>query len=392
MTRSSGQKYPRALVIAALLAACAAAADAQARELVWRSAPLVGDPSSARIDGDPVTIRIERYDAAGRLVLLSLAQPSNESADAGGAVAEPPELRATAFAYDASGFLSAIVHQGQDASQGSAIYIRRDSEGRPLEARAQASGSLAWIASYSYSGSFDSALVVYRDQAGAPLAADELGFGAGASDELAVTAVRLLPGGAIAGEAWASSDARGSLSGYLALAPLSEASAEASAENSAEAGSEDASDGKAEGRQLPTLGFLSFPRWPGEEPWREAGPELPAPPFAAPTPASPGRADFLYDAEGRLVLARLFDAADAIVEEARYSYDARGFLARELRSRYAASASGEPASGELRVYRYPEGSAEGWSRRDVFIIPGYIEGVSEDWELLPLERQTRAAR
>ncbi|MDP3176625.1 MAG: hypothetical protein Q8M76_01895, partial [Spirochaetaceae bacterium] len=296
-------------------------------------------------------------------------------------------------------YLVAIVFPGQDVSPESVIDIRRDSEGRPLEARAHSSGSLAWTASYSYSGSFDSALVVYRDGAGAALAADELRFGAGASGGLAVSAIRRLPGGAIAGEAWASSDARGSLSGFLAVAPESELSAEASAE----ADPAEASVEKALGQQLPALGFLLFPHWPGEEPWRGAVPELPAPPFAAPAPASPGRADFLYDAEGRLVLARLFDSADAIVEEAKYSYDARGFLVRELRSRYAVpvsgeSASGEPASGEppltgeLREYRYPESPASGWLRRDVFRIPEYIQGVSGDWEFLPFERQSRAAR
>ncbi|MDP3178013.1 MAG: hypothetical protein Q8M76_08925, partial [Spirochaetaceae bacterium] len=84
MTRSSGRRCARSLIAAALLAAQGAAAQAQSRELVWRAAPLVGDPGSARTEGDPVMIRVERYDAAGRLVLLSLATPSQESDDAAG--------------------------------------------------------------------------------------------------------------------------------------------------------------------------------------------------------------------------------------------------------------------------------------------------------------------
>ncbi len=375
------------------------------RRILVSRIDFAGDPASDKT-AKPHTVRIEEYDAEGRLSLLVLpaASPTGDQTGAPGSQAAPqagqaapqagpgPSAAAATgspsgtgagpaaatlswrqFRYDGSGRL---VEQSQGSGEGPQAdkkpirsTILRDAKGMPLRVTVEQGGKVLWRLEYGYQGQGSLANAVLRDGGGKLVAVDEIGIGAGAGEGRAYRVRRSGADGSLVEERYAAVEARGFLS-RLEISPRSGPAAPAAAETPAPgAGSTTANDqtlpsagdsgpgAGATGAEPPPPGAFLIPSPPGEGPWRWGA--LAAAGLPDPLGRAGSVSDYLYDGEGRLARARQLEADGSLITEADYHYDARGFLAAE-----DLAAGGEAIK---LVFVYPSALGLAWTERRAYL-------------------------
>lgn len=398
---------------------------AQPREIRTFAAALAGEAAAPVVGGELTLFRLEDYDAKGRLVLLGY-RPLPEAVSEDDATSEKTEtapdaggLRFLGFRYDDHGRILEL-NSAADRGAPPESSMRRvyGEDGRLLRVEGRSGEALEFVLDFSYEGSGRFGRALLRKGDGSVVEAADFVLGGGAAEGGLLSFDRFGADGASLGSLLFSYDAAGRLTSYECHPAA--ITAEAPAERSNPRGSPSPAVQEkvpADGNELDIAGIL-LPLWPGTAPSFAFVPLLglapspsilrPEPPFASGftglpfDPPEDGRAEFLYDGAGRLILARRFDATGELDFECSYRYDARGFLAGEER-RYRKGA--EP-SQSLEGPRTPEASPEGDLSADDYLYI-YREGGAGDWRsrssfrrqdsfggslLVPIEYQERLRR